>query len=131
MKHQLSLFVFVSGLALSGCQSTFGPQIGMTEKQWLRRTLIADVAYMEGGVKAYRSGGTYYYFKDGILVKVDQGMIPAQKIEMEIRSEQKITNAPSGDLYSELKKLDELRKDGVITDDEFQSQKTKLLDQKK
>ena len=99
----------------------------MTEKQWLRRTLIADVAYMEGSVKAYRSNGAYYYFRNGVLVKVDQGMIPAQKIEMEIRSDQKI--AIESDIYTELRKLDELRKDGVITDEEFAVRKKKILDE--
>jgi hypothetical protein len=131
MKPTLSILVIICVFVLSGCQSTFGPQIGMTEKQWLHRTLVGDLAYMEGSVKAYRSGGAYYYFKDGILVKIDQGMIPAQKIEMEIRSEQKIMSTSSGDLYTELKKLDELRKDGIITAEEFQAQKTKLLEQKK
>lgn len=131
MRLQPLLFAVVGGLFLSACQSTFGPHIGMTEKQWLHRTLVGDLVYMEGSVKAYRSGGAYYYFKDGVLVKIDQGIIPAQKIEMDIRSEQKITSAPSGDLYSELKKLDQLRKDGIITDEEFQAQKKKLLDQKK
>ena len=129
MKLQHLTSALTAALLLVGCQSTFGPQIGMTEKQWLRRTLIADVAYMEGSVKAYRSNGTYYYFRDGVLVKVDQGMIPAQKIEMEIRSDQKI--AIESDIYTELRKLDELRKDGVITDEEFATRKKKILDERR
>lgn len=81
------LHLCVFGVLLgTGCQSTMGPQMGMTEKQWLRRTFIADLAYMEGNVKAYRSNGAYYYFRDGVLVKVDQGMLPAQKIELDIRN---------------------------------------------
>lgn len=131
MKPLHTSLALIIALALSGCQSTFGPQIGMTEKQWLHRTLIGDLVYMEGSVKAYRSNGAYYYFNDGVLVKIDQGMIPAQKIEMEIRSQQKTTVTSSSDLYVELKKLDELRKDGVLTEDEFQTQKKKLLEQKK
>ncbi len=118
------------GLALIGCQSTFGPKLGMTEKQWMRSTLIADVAYMEGGIKAYRSNGAYYYFKDGILVKVDQGMIPPQKIEMEISSKQE-TAAPGKGIYSEIRELDRLRKDGIITEEEFQKRKTMLLEIRK
>jgi hypothetical protein len=35
------------------------------------------------------------------------------------------------DVYGELKKLDELRKEGIITDEEFQTQKTKILAQGK
>ena len=33
------------------------------------------------------------------------------------------------DLYSELKKLAELRDDGILTDEEFETQKKKLLDE--
>ena len=35
---------------------------------------------------------------------------------------------PPGDLYAELKKLDELRKEGILTDQEFGTQKKKLLE---
>jgi hypothetical protein len=73
-------FAALGFLLLTGCVSTFAPSIGMTERHWLRTTLVADLAYMEGSVKAYRSGGAYYYFKDGVLVKVDNGRIPAEQI---------------------------------------------------
>ena len=115
-------------ILLSSCVSTFGPKIGMTEKHWLHTTLIADIVYMEGNVKAYRSNGAYYYFKDGILVKIDEGMVPAQQINMDIQTTiDHPTTFPSHDLYSELKKLDELRTQGILTDAEFQVQKQKLL----
>ena len=99
----------------------------MTEKQWLRTTLIGDLVYMEDGIKAYRSSGAYYYFKDGILVKVDQGILPPQKIEMEVRSRQEVVTKQM-DVYDEIRKLDGLRKDGIITEDEFQKRKTALLE---
>ena len=35
----------------------------------------------------------------------------------------------NSDLYTELQKLDQLRKDGILTDEEFQAQKRKLLEQ--
>ena len=38
---------------------------------------------------------------------------------------------PTGDLYSELMKLDELHKKGILTDEEFQSEKTKVLNRSK
>lgn len=37
------------------------------------------------------------------------------------------TSGKSNDVYTELLKLDDLRKRGIITDDEFQAQKAKLL----
>lgn len=127
MKAYKSAVILAFALAASGCQSTFGPQIGMTEKQWLRRTLIADVAYMEGNVKAYRSGGYYYYFRDGVLVKIDQGIIPPQQINMQIRSESNARTSRESDIYEEIRKLDQLRKEGLISDQEFQSRKEKIL----
>lgn len=81
MKATLSLIAL---LCLTGCMSVFQDRIGMTEKQWLRTTLIADVAYMEGNVKAYKSNGAYYYFRDGVLVRVDQGMLPAQQLQVDV-----------------------------------------------
>jgi hypothetical protein len=35
----------------------------------------------------------------------------------------------AGDLYEQLKKLDELKRQGILTDQEFDSQKRKLLEQ--
>jgi hypothetical protein len=112
---------------ISGCQSNFGPEIGMTEKQWLRRTLIADVVYMEENVKAYRSSGVYYYFVDGVLAKIDQGMIPPHRIQMEVRTNQVRSTEVQLDKYDRLRQLDALLKDGVITEDEFQREKSKVL----
>jgi hypothetical protein len=57
----------------------------MEEKEWLRSTFIADLAYLDGNVKAYKSGGAYYYFLDGKLIRIDQGMLPAQTIRLELK----------------------------------------------
>lgn len=38
---------------------------------------------------------------------------------------------PTDELYNELTKLDELRKRGILTDEEFQAQKKKVLDRSK
>jgi predicted acyltransferase (DUF342 family) len=125
MKKIAILVVF--GFLITGCQSTFGPEIGMSEKQWLRRTLIADVVYQEGSVKAYRSSGRYFYFVDGILQRIDQGVIPAQRIQLEVntRGSQKVQNVPSR--YDELERLNELKQKGVLTEEEFQAEKQKIL----
>ena len=39
-------------------------------------------------------------------------------------------NTPTKDVYSELMKLDELRKKGILTEEEFQTQKKKVLEGK-
>ena len=38
---------------------------------------------------------------------------------------------PTGDLYNDLLKLDDLRKRGILTDEEFQAEKKKVLDRSK
>jgi hypothetical protein len=42
-----------------------------------------------------------------------------------------LASAPGGDLYTELLKLDDLRKRGLLTDKEFESEKKKLLKRSK
>jgi len=39
--------------------------------------------------------------------------------------------SPTGDLYADLIKLDDLRKKGILTEEEFQSEKKKVLDRSK
>ena len=75
----------LSSTLLIGCLSMSSTRLGMDEKEWLRGTLIADLAYLDGDVKAYRSGGAYYYFLSGKLVRVDRGVLPAQTIRLEVR----------------------------------------------
>lgn len=123
------LLAITVGLLLPACQSIIASKIGETEEHWLKNTLVGDLVYAEGNYKAWKSGGIYYYFKDGVLVKINEGMIPRQRIDMVIQSEQKITTPASKDLYSELKKLDELRKEEIITDQEFETQKKRLLEE--
>ena len=42
-----------------------------------------------------------------------------------------VAATPTDELYNELTKLDDLRKRGILTDDEFQAQKKKVLDRSK
>jgi hypothetical protein len=45
-----------------------------------------------------------------------------------VRTEDKIITKGDTDLYTELTKLDELRKNGIITEEEFEAQKKKVLE---
>jgi hypothetical protein len=78
MKRNHRALLGLLALLLASC--TYVPKIGMKEKKWLNNTISFDLVYMEGNAKAYRSGGSYYYFKDGKLVKVGQELISADKI---------------------------------------------------
>ena len=55
---------------------------------------------------------------------------PTVEIRSESRSDSKVKVDSSGDLYTELMKLSELRKQGILTDAEFEAQKKKLLERK-
>ena len=72
-------------MLMFGCQSMSTTNLGMSEKDWLRSTFIADIAYMDGNVKAWRSGGAFYYFVDGKLTRIDQGILPANTIRLEVK----------------------------------------------
>ncbi len=126
MKLPTLLPLLLATLLLAGCETLSEPKIGMEEKKWARNAVLADEVYKEGGVSAYRSNRLYYYFQDGILVKIDPARIPAQRIK-DLNRPAPMSAAPV-DVYAELKKLDELRKDGIITDEEFQVQKKKILE---
>lgn len=128
MKLPSTLVLIISTLLLAGCESASEPKIGVAEKKWLRDTVLSDLVYTDGNVKAYRSNRQYYYFLNGVLVKIDATRIPADKIQGLNRAPQMSTSV---DVYGELRKLDELRKDGIITDEEFQVQKKKILEQGK
>ncbi len=81
MKKTALLLLISLGLLLNGCSIlTFTPKIGMREKRWLHNTTASDLVYIEGNVKAYRSAGSYYYFKDGKLAKVTQSLLKAEQI---------------------------------------------------
>lgn len=78
MKRTPCLLACLAALALTAC--TYVPQVGMTEKKWLRHTVSYDLVYIQGAVKAYRSSGSYYYFRDGSLVAVNPRLVPADKV---------------------------------------------------
>jgi len=77
-KTTLTLVTLVTLLA-TGCM-TYVPKVGMKEKKFLNNTVTYDLVYIQGNVKAYRSGGSYYYFKDGLLVKVIPELVSADKV---------------------------------------------------
>lgn len=58
----------------------------------------------------------------------DSTKTPTVRLETDEKIKQDVNVKGSGDLYTELKKLKELKDSGVITDAEFQAQKKKLLE---
>jgi hypothetical protein len=69
-----SLAAILCVVSLAGCASMSMAQIGMNEKAWLRRTLVADfVGLSPSGERVWRSGEAYYHFRDGKLTQITSG----------------------------------------------------------
>jgi len=82
------------------------------------RPAIVDsyyVRFVDGAVESYGRKGDFDSTKD-----------PAVEVR-EVRVERDGAEEPC-DLYSELRKLEELRADGLLTDEEFKDQKKKVLE---
>jgi hypothetical protein len=54
--------------------------------------------------------------------------VPTVRIENDQTIKKEVKVEGSGDLYTELKKLQELKDSGVLTEEEFQTQKKKIID---
>lgn len=109
-------------LLMTGCTSIFGSKLGMTEKRWLISTWIAETVYIEDNVKAYKYNGDYYYFLDGILVKIYMGRLSAQAVKSGVKQE-----GSSLSRYEKLRELNERKKNGIIFEEEFKTEKSKIL----
>ncbi|HRJ47352.1 MAG TPA: hypothetical protein PKY38_08325 [Opitutaceae bacterium] len=66
-------------LPLAAC--TYVPRTGMSERKWLRNTFSFDLVYIQGDMKAYRSAGSYYYFRNGTLVQVTPTLLSPDKVQ--------------------------------------------------
>ena len=75
------------------------------------------VRLVDGKVESYGRTGDF-----------DSTKTPTIRLESDQTVKQNIEVKGSGDLYTELKKLKELKDSGVITDAEFESQKKNLLE---
>lgn len=70
--------LLVLPLLMASCVSMTKPEIGMSERAWLARTLVGDIAHMDREWTVYKSGGAFYHFKDGRLHHVDQGTLKVE-----------------------------------------------------
>jgi len=79
---------------------------------------IYFIKFVSGRVESFGQKGDFNSTKD-----------PTSKVVVEstVHADSKVKVNESSDLYTELKKLDELKKAGIITSAEFEAQKQKLL----
>jgi hypothetical protein len=143
MRFIFAMFLFATlcGCATSGKINSV--QVGMTKGEVItvmgnpvsvsakEETEYLNYKLSETDDDAFRGWTTPYYVRL-IQGKVDSfgrtGDFDSTKTPtMKIEKDEKISVQGGGDLYTELKKLKELRDDGAITEEEFQAQKKRIL----
>jgi len=62
-----------------------------------------------------------------VMLRKDPNITIQQNDNVTIKPDQSTPREPQKDLYTELLKLEDLKKRGLLTEDEFQAQKRKLL----
>lgn len=150
MKYLIAVLAMI--LALSGCAATANKissvQLGMTKVDVLKVMGEPTSVSAQGGAEYLNyaltetdddafMGRTKPYYVRLINGKVesygrtgdfDSTKTPTVRLESDQSIKQDVQIKGSGDLYTELKKLKELKDSGVITEEEFQVQKKKLLE---
>ena len=151
MHKVLALSAIVGLVAIYGC-ATAGKinrvRLGMTKEEVIHsigspvsvsaqgNTEYLNYALSETGDQAFY-GFTRPYFVRVVDGKVesfgrmgdfDSTKTPTVRVENDQNIRQEVSVKDKGDLYTELKKLKELKDSGVITEDEFQAQKKKSLE---
>ena len=138
-------------LLLAGCATAHklsSVQIGMTKDDVVRvignptsvsvqgETEYLNYALSETDDDAFVGRTTPYYVRlingkvesYGRKGDFDSTKTPTVRIESDQSIRQDVEVKGSGDLYTELKKLKELKDSGIITEEEFQNLKKKLLE---
>lgn len=138
-------------LALNGCATAgkiAGVRLGMTKDEVIAvmgkpasvsaqgRAEYLNYALSETDDQAFYGVSSPYYVRlvDGRVESFgrtgdfDSTKTPTFRLESDQTIKQDVAVKDSGDLYTELNKLKELKDSGVITEEEFQAQKKKLLD---
>jgi outer membrane protein assembly factor BamE (lipoprotein component of BamABCDE complex) len=149
MKYLIAALSIV--IVLGGCASAnkiSGVQLGMTKDEVIKVMGPPTSVSAQGGREylnyalsetdddAFR-GWTRPYYVRLINGKVesygrsgdfDSTKTPTVRVESDQTIKQNVQVSGSGDLYTELKKLKELKDSGIITEEDFQNQKKKLLE---
>ncbi len=128
-----------SGLARLGARAVkFIPGIGSVLGGVTMAILSGASSYALGEVfkKHFETGGTFLDFDPGRLKKFyNEKFEKGKKVAEDIQQEQKETKkafqkmktSKENDPISKLKELAELKKEGIITEEEFQKMKAKLI----
>ncbi|MFM0718035.1 outer membrane protein assembly factor BamE [Paraburkholderia strydomiana] len=92
--------------------------------RWVKTVVAADGNFPEDYFVAIKNGRVLSYGKRGDF---DSTKLMAQRIQIDEPAKGAAPQQQSGDVYTDLIKLKALKDAGVISDVEFQAQKTKRL----
>jgi hypothetical protein len=90
MKNLSVLMALLISLTTYGC--SFKPHLGMSFEKWDKQ--CASINYQggylveaEGNLEVYNceTRDVFFYFRGGILIKMDQGQLYKERIEVEIK----------------------------------------------
>lgn len=93
---------------------------------WVKSAIAANANFPVDYYVALQNGKVTSYGQKGDF---NSTKVPTRRIEIDQTVRHDDASTARKDLYLELKKLQDLKESGVITDEEFRSQKKKLLDQ--
>lgn len=92
--------------------------------RWVKTVIAADGNFPDDYFVAIRDGRVVSYGRKGDF---GSASAPTQRVDVNETAKRLGPRQQNGDLYTNLEKLKALKDEGVITDAEFQAQKTKLL----
>lgn len=93
---------------------------------WVKTTIAANANYPEDYYVAIKNGRVSSYGRKGDF---DSTNVPTRRLEIDQTVRQEGTSRPAKDLYVELKKLQDLKDSGILTTEEFNARKKKLLEE--
>lgn len=93
--------------------------------RWVKTVIAADGNFPDDYYVGIRDGRVESFGRKGDF---DSAKLPTRRIEVDQTIRQETSSKSSKDLYTELKKLQDLKEAKLLTEDEFSSRKKRLLE---
>lgn len=94
--------------------------------RWVKTVIAADGNFPDDYYVGIRDGRVESFGRKGDF---DSAKLPTRRIEVDQTIRQETSSKSSKDLYTELKKLQDLKEAKLLTEDEFSSRKKRLLEE--
>jgi hypothetical protein len=99
-------------------------EVEYLQYQWVKTVIATDANWPDDYFVAIKSGKVAGFGKKGDF---DSTATPVQRIAIDQTVRDSSPQSQTKDLYTELKKLKDLKDSGIINESEFEAQKKKLL----